>query len=68
MELHEYTSYDAIGLRDLLRAREVAAPEIEAVAREALSAADAELNAPRCRSSRRLSTTPPTGRSLACRS
>ena len=45
MELHEYTSYDAIGLRDLLRAREVAAPEIEAVAREALSAADAELNA-----------------------
>ena len=45
MDLHEYTSYDAIGIRDLLRAREVTAPEIEAIAREALVAADAELNA-----------------------
>jgi amidase len=45
MELHEYTSYDAIGLRDLMRAREVTHAEVEAVAREALVAADAELNA-----------------------
>jgi amidase len=44
MELHEYASYDAIGLRDLLRVREVTAAEIEEVAREALAAADAEVN------------------------
>ena len=44
MELHEYASFDAIGLRDLMRAGEVTAAEVEAVAREALVAADAELN------------------------
>ena len=44
MELHEYASYDAIGLRDLLRAGEVTAAEVEEVAREALVAADAEVN------------------------
>jgi hypothetical protein len=45
MELHEYVGYDAIGLRDLLRIGEVTAAEVEEVAREALTAADAELNA-----------------------
>ena len=44
MERHEYASCDAIGLRDLLRAREVTAAEVEAVARDALATADAELN------------------------
>jgi amidase len=44
MDVHEYARYDAIGLRDLMRAGEVTAAEVEAVAREALVAADAELN------------------------
>ena len=44
MELHEYSRYDAIGLRGLLGAGEVSGAEVEAVAREALAAADAELN------------------------
>ena len=44
MELHEYASCDAIGLRDLLRAGEVTAAEVEDVARQALATADAELN------------------------
>ena len=44
MQLHEYASYDAIGLRDLLRAGEVTAAEVETVARQALLAADAEVN------------------------
>jgi amidase len=44
MELHEYTSCDAIGLRELMQAGEVTVAEVEAVAREALAAADAELN------------------------
>jgi amidase len=44
MELHVYASYDAIGLRDLLRVGEVTAAEVEEVAREALVAADAEVN------------------------
>ena len=52
-----------------MRAGEVTAAEVEAVAREALDAADAELNglALPLFSTRR-STTPPTGRSRACRS
>jgi amidase len=45
VELHDYTRYDAIGLRDLIREREVSAAEIEAVARRALEAANAEVNA-----------------------
>src|SRR3954466_4552285 len=45
MELHEYTHYDAIGLRDLIRAGEVTAAEIEDVARRALELADARCNA-----------------------
>jgi amidase len=44
MELHEYSQHDAIGLRDLTRAGEVSAAEVEAVARQALAAADAALN------------------------
>ncbi len=44
MHLHEYAHCDAIGLRELMRAREVTAAEVEAVARKALAAADAELN------------------------
>ena len=68
MELHEYASYDAIGLRDLMRAGEVTAAEVEAVAREALDAANAELNGLALPLFSRRSTTPPTGRSPACRS
>jgi len=44
MQLHDYADRDAIGLRDLMRAREVTTAEIEAVARKALVAADAQLN------------------------
>jgi amidase len=44
MELHEYARYDAIGLRNLIRAGEVTAEEVEAVAREALAVANAEVN------------------------
>jgi amidase len=44
MERQEYASYDAIGLRDLLRAGEVTAAEVEEVACVALLAADAEVN------------------------
>ncbi|GAT65954.1 amidase [Planomonospora sphaerica] len=44
MELHEYARYDAVGLRDLIRAGEVTAGEVEAAARRALTLADAELN------------------------
>ncbi|GAA4221154.1 amidase [Streptosporangium album] len=45
MELHEYASLDAVGLRELIRAREVSAAEVEAVARRALEYAHADLNA-----------------------
>ena len=44
MELHEYAHYDATGLRDLMRAGELSAAEVEAVARQALDVANAELN------------------------
>jgi amidase len=44
MHVDEYARCDAIGLCDLMRAGEVTATEVEAVAREALAAADAELN------------------------
>ncbi|MEO3853883.1 amidase family protein [Acrocarpospora sp. B8E8] len=44
MQLHEYARYDAVGLRDLIRAGEVTADEVEAVAREAIAIANAELN------------------------
>ncbi|MEU7895044.1 amidase [Nonomuraea sp. NPDC049152] len=44
MELHEYARYDAVGLRNLIRAGEVTADEVEAVARKALAVADTEVN------------------------
>lgn len=45
MELHEYASLDAVGLRELIRAREVSAAEVEAVARRALQYAHDDFNA-----------------------
>ncbi|BCB78783.1 amidase family protein [Phytohabitans flavus] len=45
MNLWEYASLDAVGLRDLIRSGEVTAAEVEEVAREALEVANAELNA-----------------------
>ncbi|WP_214416186.1 amidase [Sphaerisporangium fuscum] len=44
MHLHEYTQYDAVGLRDLIKAGEVTAAEVEAVARRALAVANAQVN------------------------
>src|SRR3954452_9621643 len=40
----EYAGYDAIGLRELIAAREVTIAEVEAVARRALEAANARVN------------------------
>jgi amidase len=45
VNLREYASLDAVGLHALVRSGEVTAAEVEQVAREALEAADAELNA-----------------------
>ncbi|MFC5720687.1 amidase [Streptomyces gamaensis] len=45
LELHEYARLDAVGLRELLRAGDVGAAEVEEVARRALVKAHAELNA-----------------------
>jgi len=45
VNLREYATLDAVGLRALIRAGEVTAAEVEEVAREALEAADAQLNA-----------------------
>ncbi|MFE3291042.1 amidase [Rhodococcus sp. NPDC059234] len=45
MELYEYASLDAVGLRALIRAGEVTVTEVETLARRALAAADADLNA-----------------------
>ncbi|MCC5575545.1 amidase [Microtetraspora sp. AC03309] len=44
MRIHEYAGFDAIGLRDLIKAGEVTGAEVEAVAREAIATADAVLN------------------------
>ncbi|MFD0413739.1 amidase [Streptomyces sp. NPDC127108] len=44
MELHEYARCDAVGLRELMAAGKVTAAEVEAVARQAVEAADAEVN------------------------
>ncbi|MCT9934121.1 amidase [Planotetraspora sp. A-T 1434] len=44
MELHDYAKHDAVGLRNLIRAGEVTADEVEAVARQALEVANAEVN------------------------
>jgi amidase len=45
LELHEYASRDAVGLRDLIRAREVTATEVEDAARRALDQVGSELGA-----------------------
>lgn len=45
MELDEYARYDAVGLAALMRAGEVTADEVEAVARHALERVGMELNA-----------------------
>lgn len=45
MRPDEYAQFDAVGLRELMRTGAVAAEEVELVAREALEAANAELNA-----------------------
>jgi amidase len=45
VNLREYASLDAVGLRALIRDGEVTAAEVEEVAREALEAAHAQLNA-----------------------
>ncbi|MFG1708181.1 amidase [Nonomuraea sp. M3C6] len=44
MELHEYARYDAVGIRNLIRAGEVTADEVEAAARRALTVANAKVN------------------------
>ncbi|WP_308168192.1 amidase family protein [Nonomuraea sp. NEAU-A123] len=44
VDLHEYVSYDAVGLRDLIRTGKVRAAEVEAVARQALEIANAQVN------------------------
>ncbi|MDN3355600.1 amidase family protein [Actinomadura sp. DC4] len=44
MDLHEYASHDAVGLRDLIRAGEVTAAEVETAARRALEAVNAHVN------------------------
>ncbi|WP_066361258.1 amidase [Herbidospora mongoliensis] len=45
MEIHEYASYDAIGLRTLISAGEVTREDVEDAARRALDKADDDLNA-----------------------
>jgi amidase len=45
VEPHEYASLDAVGLRDLIRKREVNAAEVEDIARRALDDIHADLNA-----------------------
>jgi amidase len=44
VQIHEYARLDATGLRDLIRAGEVSAAEVEDVARRALDAAHAVVN------------------------
>ena len=44
MALDEYACVDAVGLADLIRAGDVSAAEVEASAREALDAVNAEVN------------------------
>ena len=44
MQPHEYASHDAVGLRDLVRAGDVTAAEVEAAARRAIEFANAEVN------------------------
>src|SRR3954468_3357519 len=44
MTPEEYATFDAVGLRQVLAAREVTSEEVEAVARRALDAANAKVN------------------------
>jgi amidase len=44
-ELHEYSQYDAVGLRELIGSGEVSAAEVENAARMAVAAVNPELNA-----------------------
>lgn len=44
MRLGEYAKYDAIGLRDLIRAGEVTSAEVEEAARQAIGVADAAVH------------------------
>ncbi|MFB9840558.1 amidase family protein, partial [Actinoallomurus acaciae] len=44
MELHEYASHDAVGLRGLITSGQVTAAEVEDAARRALEAADERVN------------------------
>ncbi|MFI7705074.1 amidase [Nonomuraea sp. NPDC049480] len=44
MKLHEYARYDAVGIRNLIKAGEVTADEVEAAARQALAEANAQVN------------------------
>ncbi|RZL82902.1 MAG: amidase [Rhodococcus sp. (in: high G+C Gram-positive bacteria)] len=45
LELYEYARLDAVGLRELIRAGEVTATEVESVARAAIAQVDADLDA-----------------------
>ena len=45
MELHEYSSHDAVGLAELVRTGAVSAPEVEDAARRAIEAVEPELHA-----------------------
>lgn len=45
LDIRDYAAHDACGLRDLLRAGDVSADEVERAAREALSGVDKTLNA-----------------------
>ncbi|MET7550939.1 amidase family protein [Streptomyces sp. NPDC005500] len=44
MDLHEYASYDAVGLRDLIRTGDITAAEVDSAARRALEIANADVN------------------------
>ncbi|GAA3613187.1 amidase family protein [Nonomuraea rosea] len=44
MELHEYATYDAVGLRDLIASGAVSAAEVEAAARRALAETEPKVN------------------------
>ncbi|MFD9484083.1 amidase [Streptomyces sp. NPDC059991] len=45
MEPHAYAAFDAVGLRELIRTREVSAAEVEDAARRAVERVNADLNA-----------------------
>ncbi|NRQ30975.1 amidase [Nonomuraea sp. NN258] len=45
MDLHDYATYDAVGLRELISAGDVTAAEVETAARQALAEVNPRLNA-----------------------